>query len=107
MVFHISIAPQKFASKDGNCVVESDKERKILGEKPPADGNDTNCPCGNSRGEEKDKTALGNTGATRCRAEVEEHIEEDHASHDGVPVCIGHTKSEQEAWNDGVDTEEV
>ena len=102
-----SIPSQKFASEDGDGVVESNEEREVFGDETPADGDDADSAGGNGRSKEEDEAALGDAGAAWRRAEVEEHVEEDHASHDGVPVRIRNAESEQEAWDDSVDAEEV
>ena len=102
-----SVSPQKFAAEDGNGVVETDEEREVFGDETPADGDDADRARRDGGGKEEDEAALSDAGAARRWAEVEEHIEEDHAPHDGVPVRIRNAESEQEARHNGVDTEEV
>ena len=102
-----SIPPQKLTSKDGDGVVKPDEKRQILGDKPPADGNDADRPRRDDGGKEEDESALGDARATRRRTEVEEHIEKDHTPHDGVPIGIRNAEPQQEARHDGVDAQEV
>ena len=102
-----SIPPQKFAAKDGDGVVESNEEREVFGDETPADGDDADGTRWNGRRKEKDESPLGDAGAAWRGAEVEEHVEEDHAPHDGIPVRIGDAESEQETRDNGIDTEEV
>ena len=102
-----SVSPQELAAEDGDGVVETDEEREVFGDEAPADGDDADGAGGNGRRKEEDEPTLGDAGAARCRTEVKEHVEKDHAPHDGVPVRIRNAEPEQEAWNDGVDAEEI
>jgi len=102
-----SVSPQKFAAKDGNGVVETDEERKVFGDEPPANGEDADGACRYGIGKEQDESALRDAGAAGRRREVEQHVEEDHAPHDRVPIGLCHAESQKKARNDGVNEHET
>ena len=102
-----SISPQKLTAKDGDGIVKTDEEWQILGDEPPADGNDADRPRRDDGGKEEDEAALGDTRAARRRTEVEEHIEKDHTPHDSVPIGIRDAEPQQEFSPDSANTTSI
>ena len=100
----MSIAAQKFAAKDCNRIVKADEERDVFGNEPPTYSENTNRSCGNARSEEIDKSPFCNTGTAGGWTKVEKHIKKNHTPHDRIPIGISNAKSEQETWNNRINT---
>ena len=97
----------KISAEDLERVVKADEERDVLGDEPPANGEDADGACRHRIGEKQDEAALCDAGAAGRRREVEQHVEENHAPHDRVPIGICHAESQKKTRNDGIDEHET
>lgn len=98
---------EEVAPKDRQRVVETDEERDVLGDEAPADCDDADGTGRHRIAEQQHEAALRNARAARRRREVKQHVEEDHAPHDAVPVRIRDAEPQEQARHDGVDAEQV
>ena len=96
----------KISAKYLERVVKTKKERDVLGDEPPADGEDADGARRYGIGKEQDESALRDAGAAGRRREVEQHVEENHAPHDRVPIGLYHDESHKKTRNDGLDEPE-
>ena len=103
----LHLAMHKISAKYLERVVKTDEERDVLGDEPPANGEDADGARRYGIGKEQDESALRDAVAAGRRREVEQHVEENHAPHDRVPIGLCHAESLKKARNDGVNEHET
>ena len=105
LLLHLTM--HKISAEHLERAVKTDEERDVLGDEPPANGEDADGACRHGIGEEQDEAALRDAGAAGRRREVEQHVEENHAPHDRVPIGLRYAESQKKTWYDGIDEHET